>query len=471
MYAKPSEKIDDEDNGFSFHKEDIKYNRFSTDVKTFESIHTDQVAKDVQREVEFTVLNACMTGCLKSIDDYVNGHDINDFLHTGWTPLLYASASVLPDAIEYLLTLGADPNRHKDGYTPLMALCNSSKESSEKWIQCFRLLIKAKVNVNARNNRMETPLMLACMSRGLEEIKELLSYVQDIEARDHDERTAIFYAIIANKYEVVKFLLESNANITCKDRRGLSPKDIAYTKDFDKIIKLLDSEDNTQVICELTNDQNWKCIFPALCDKNEKATNFDVITLLYGMGFEKYRSHFHGMDLKTFLHLQEEDLIRLGMDIKIHRKQFLENLYKFHIKKWSIQSIGTIKKSLPFTIFDGIISLGKTAKQISVIGSSFRYIKNSLQRAKDVNLDLFVIKKSEYNTELTELQRTLKTLKKEVSQMKTIAEKIDKNAKCKIPATYIGKKKSYNWPVILSVTLIIGLYLTKTTYIRRLWIE
>lgn len=40
-------------------------------------------------------------------------YDINKFLHTGWTLLLYAASSVQPEIIKYLLTLNADPNKDK----------------------------------------------------------------------------------------------------------------------------------------------------------------------------------------------------------------------------------------------------------------------------------------------------------------------------------------------------------------------
>lgn len=40
-------------------------------------------------------------------------YDVNKFLHTGWTLLLYAASSMQPEIIEYLLTLDADPNKSK----------------------------------------------------------------------------------------------------------------------------------------------------------------------------------------------------------------------------------------------------------------------------------------------------------------------------------------------------------------------
>jgi len=40
-------------------------------------------------------------------------HDVNKFLYTGWTPLLYATSSVELEIVEYLLAHGANPNKHK----------------------------------------------------------------------------------------------------------------------------------------------------------------------------------------------------------------------------------------------------------------------------------------------------------------------------------------------------------------------
>lgn len=83
--------------------------------------------------------------------------------------------------------------------------------------------------------------------------------------------------------------------------------------------------------------------------KTEKCVHFDIVAILYGMGMERYKYLFEGVDLKAFLKLTEDDLVRLGLDMPFQRKQFLEGLHKFHIKSWSTQSIGAIRKSLPYT--------------------------------------------------------------------------------------------------------------------------
>ena len=93
----------------------------------------------------------------------------------------------------------------------------------------------------------------------------------------------------------------------------------------------------------------WRDMFPALAEKDAKKLDFDIATILYGMGLDRYKELFKGMNLKTFLKLTEEDLEKLGMDISVHRKRFIEDLHRFHTKKWDLGSLGTIKKTLPYT--------------------------------------------------------------------------------------------------------------------------
>lgn len=90
-------------------------------------------------------------------------------------------------------------------------------------------------------------------------------------------------------------------------------------------------------------------MFPSLAVVNDQIVDFDVFTMLYGMGLETYAHIFQGMSVKDFLALTENDLESLGVEINAHRIQFMEQLHKFHRKKWSIQSIGVINKSLPYT--------------------------------------------------------------------------------------------------------------------------
>ena len=112
----------------------------------------------------------------------------------------------------------------------------------------------------------------------------------------------------------------------------------------------MDTEGNDDApISDSLNFLEWKDMFPALAKKGDENLNFDIATILYGMGLDRYKDLFRGMELKTFLKLTEEDLEKLGMDITVHRKRFIQDLHKFHTKKWDLRSLGVIKKTLPFT--------------------------------------------------------------------------------------------------------------------------
>ncbi|PBC28458.1 ankyrin repeat, SAM and basic leucine zipper domain-containing protein 1 [Apis cerana] len=426
---------------------------------------------DEEQVIEYRIMNACTMGQLEIINEYLESYDINKFLYNGWTPLLYATSSAQLDVIKYLVNNKADVNKHKDGYTPLMALCSSNKGTIEQRIKCLTILIEAGANVNASNKQRQTPLMYACMSQELKFVIELIKYVKNINAYDNRKQTALMYATIANKPEIVKILIENRADITLTDFNDLTANDIASMKGYDKISSLLNfDEAETIPTYQISKMCNWKDMFPSLININNQTVDFDIFTILHGMGLEQYTYIFQGIKLTEFLTLTENDLYHLGMDIKVHRIQFMECLHKFHRKKWSIQSIGIINKSLPYTLYDGVISLGIVSKQIAIIGSSFQYIKNSLLKANNENIYLTKKQIFNYKQELKRTQKTLNSLKKELVQIKILSKKIqEKNNDIGMPAAYIGPKKyKINWFMFLSITLIIGVYVSKTICIQKL---
>ncbi|XP_076646441.1 uncharacterized protein LOC143355491 isoform X2 [Halictus rubicundus] len=425
---------------------------------------------DDEHIFQYHVSNACMLGHLQIIQDYLESHDINTLLYNGWTPLLYAASCAQAEAIDYLIINGANVNKHKDGYYPLMALCNSTKSTLENRIKCLTLLIKQKANVNATNKQRQTALMYACASQDLEFVEELLKYDKNVNACDNRNQTALMYATIANKPDIVKLLIEKGVDTTLTDYSNLTAKEIASIKGYDKILSLFNfDEEEIITVSEISKVCDWKDMFPLLHNINSHTIDFDVFTMLNGMGLEKYTLNFEGMNLKNFLQLNEDNLYDLNIDIKAHRTQFMDQLHKFHKKKWSIHSIGLINKSLPYTIYDGIVSLGTTSRQIAIIGSSYQYIKNGLSKANDENMHLTSKQMTNFEEVLKKTQKTLSLLKKELILLKTLSKRIKKENDIGIPATYIGPKK-HNSRLLLSVSImtIIGMYIFKTACVQRL---
>ncbi|KYQ50481.1 Ankyrin repeat, SAM and basic leucine zipper domain-containing protein 1 [Trachymyrmex zeteki] len=447
-----------------------KYNYTSWKEETKEETKINSGVNDEERTYEDRLVKACTMGQLEVIQEYIEQeHDVNKFLYTGWTLLLYAISSVEPEIVEYLLVQGANPNRYTDGFTPLMALCNSTKGTSENSMKCLELLIQAKADANVTNKHKldltddhnfyrETALMYACMSKDANFIFELIKY-------------ALMYAASANKPDNVQILLVHHANTSQTDSYNLSAKDIADTKGFSEISALLnEDEEEVQTFCEISNTTTWKDLFPNLYPRKKEFLDYDISVMLHGMGLEKYGNLFQGIDIKTFLQLTEDDLCRIGVDITVHRDQFLENLEKFHSRRWLMNSFGKLRKTDSYTIYDGVISLTNAKKQIGVIASSFQYIKNNLLKAANENTVLSSEKRIEYEEELRKTQKTLKLLKNEIIQVKKLAQQINKENNIGVPAIWISPKSTKsNWTITISITLMIGLYLCKKMYVQRLW--
>lgn len=428
--------------------------------------------REEKHELEFQLIKACMNGDINVIDQYVqDGNDVNKFLHTGWTMLLYGASAVKPNVILELLNLGANPNLHKDGLTPLMVVCSSNLGDAEQALECISLLIEMKAEPNATNKNRTTALMLACEFREPQVVAELLKYVKDVDVRDCDGRTAAFYAVVGNKIENLKLLMKENASTTITDRRDLTIQEIAITKGYENIIELLKIEDcDIENYCQTSKIISWIDAFPTLKKQDENTIDDGISSILNGLGLEQYRLLFQGMELKKFLSLNDDDLIKLGMDIQFHRKEFLDGLLKFHKKKWTNKSIGVVNKSLPYTIYNGVASLGNIGRQLGVIGASFKYIKNNLLNLNKNNITLSDVQKNDYIDELAAAEKSLVSLKKELNQMLHFAKKVEMSEHVNPPASFIDKEKTKsNWPIYAGAALMFGFYLCKTNIIKQFW--
>ncbi|XP_029157510.1 LOW QUALITY PROTEIN: uncharacterized protein LOC114929954 [Nylanderia fulva] len=455
-----------------FEKHDFTRKEASKDSRTENDFNNILAHEELDQEND--LMNACRMGDLKMLQDHLKNiaFDINKFLHTGWTLLLYATSLVQPEIVEYLLILGADPNKDKEGFTPLMALCNSTKGTSERALKCLINLIQAKADANLTNKQRETALMYACMSQDATFVAELIKHVHDINLHDSDCKTALNYATVTNKPDIVKILLEYNADISFQDRNHLSAKDIADKKGFTEISALLarDEEHKKIITCKVSTRTTWEDLFPDLYPRGEDILDDYILNMLSGMNLESYKSLFVGLNLKTFLQLTEDEVCHL-IDISVQREEFLENLEKFHLKKWNVSLLGSKKDINPFSVYDNVILLANVKDRIAVIGASFQYIKNNLIKAANENIQLSPSLTLQYEKELRATKKNLKNLKNEIIRFKKLAQKIDQKDDVSVPAIYIGPKENKsNWTVPLSVTLIVGLYLYKSTmYMQRLW--
>lgn len=209
----------------------------------------------------YTVLHiAAASGNLEIMNEILNrcaNSDINILHRSGMTPLCLAYQNGYIDCMKELLNRMADINiRDIDGNTLL--------HYKTKNIECIKELLNQRPDINAINNKEETPLFrmvqyddLICIKLLLDHganihiksfgtpllhhavihssiaiLKELSRHNLDIDSRDDKGNTALYVAILHNKLEHAKLLMQYGANAELANFEGETPKIIATNADI-----------------------------------------------------------------------------------------------------------------------------------------------------------------------------------------------------------------------------------------------
>jgi len=119
------------------------------------------------------------------------------------------------------------------------------------WLQRLRLtrlLLEGGAYINESNERGETPLMVACMSKHADQqsvskaklVKYLLDNTADPNIQDKAGKSALMHACIQKAgYEVVAHLLSNGADPSLEDRAGASALVYAINADEKETLRLL----------------------------------------------------------------------------------------------------------------------------------------------------------------------------------------------------------------------------------------
>lgn len=112
-----------------------------------------------------------------------------------------------------------------DGRMPLFYALTRTPDSPE----LVRLLLDKGANVNRMDTRGDVPLVSATNRRKLDQIRLLLKYHANINAKDPDHGYAALHEALATypSYQVVKTLIRAGADVNLPDRAGDTPFDIA----------------------------------------------------------------------------------------------------------------------------------------------------------------------------------------------------------------------------------------------------
>ncbi len=141
----------------------------------------------------------------------------------GISPLHFAIASSLPEAVALLLKAGADL---KAG--PISALWLAIMEDES---QCLEALLNAGANPQTSDNQGTPPLCFAAQMGLNKVVAALLAHGADLNARDAEGDTPLMCAASNSNKETVTILLAAGANPHQRNFDGMSALDKAIKPD------------------------------------------------------------------------------------------------------------------------------------------------------------------------------------------------------------------------------------------------
>lgn len=149
-----------------------------------------------------TIQQMAAQGELLLLQEEIQEQFVNDVDEHGLTILAWAAANDQFLSVEYLMSMGADPNIcGEEGSTPMML---AASNGHERVLRCF--------------------LEAGC----------------DVYQESQDGHTALHYATFNQHPECVKLLLEYGADMTVESNTGKTPFDIAVTKGYKDVQQVIE---------------------------------------------------------------------------------------------------------------------------------------------------------------------------------------------------------------------------------------
>ena len=190
--------------------------------------------------------------------------------NTGWTPLIFAAQLGHTECVEMLLSAGAIVD--VSVANSWQAIHWASSDGLSSHADLLRLLLQHGACHNARTDKNETPLALACKKGFAADVRvlieagadaclacdidgesiihaaasgdaEIMDIVwragADLNALTNGNWTPLHRAVHDNKIDIVRWLIAKNVNLFVKTLSGRSAIDIAYERGHENIVDTL----------------------------------------------------------------------------------------------------------------------------------------------------------------------------------------------------------------------------------------
>lgn len=198
--------------------------QFDADV---EAINLDQ--EQIQSSLE--LLECSKNGHVDSArQKLVAGGSVTHADETGRTALHFSSANGHVGVSELLLINGADAlAKDKNGHTPVDDAANGGHVEVLRLFTSYEVPISADAfkKTSSDEDWRGMDINEQAHEGKVENIEELIAMGADVNYCDYDKRYPLHLASAEGHYKAVKVLLDAGADVTVRDRWGLTPSDEA----------------------------------------------------------------------------------------------------------------------------------------------------------------------------------------------------------------------------------------------------
>ena len=150
-------------------------------------------------------------------------------------PLHIAMRKNRTDVVSFMIESGKCDLSAVDSYTGENALTEAASTGNLTLIK--QIYSKGYVDIDSRNKRKQTAYLIAA-SNDLNAVKYLAKEGADLEARDSIDASALYYAVLYGKTDIVEYLIDIGTDIYAK--RGRKPVfHTAISQNRTEIVKLI----------------------------------------------------------------------------------------------------------------------------------------------------------------------------------------------------------------------------------------
>nr|XP_053600342.1 ankyrin repeat, SAM and basic leucine zipper domain-containing protein 1 isoform X2 [Plodia interpunctella] len=350
--------------------------------------------KTLEVKLQDAIINANIDE-VENIVTYDLNNRVNLKLDSGWTPLMHACFHAHDKIVDFLLERGADPNLHADSVTPIMAVCSNSSANNDTIYHVICSLIENKCLLNVGDKYGQTPLMRAISSGRVAVVQKLLDEGVNIEMRDQQGWTAVFWAAHHNQPEILELLIAHKARLTEVDKYSRTPIEIAMSHDYQNIVDILNKylktdeelEETKSIVSLNSQMRSWHDYYPGVTTEDRLTYVCEIPHLLYGMSCESLGTLIEssGMNLREFLLMEEDKMINLGIEMPYERQRLKIGLKKFHLRGWRLNAVAGLyaRKFENYSVLDCLTALGTHMQQVYILEATLQYALRDYNRNKN----------------------------------------------------------------------------------------